>query len=144
MTAEKAEKSNLRKFHLNPLRLVRHRGHKRTHQIGLDPDIWLTSVANRRLSPVERDGISATDVVGVKETDIGPKVWTSEYGFLLETVVKGPEEEKDPAIYRPLQRSEGGRPGTEKGPAFVGANNFHRYRWFREEQSKVTVQAEKC
>ena len=34
-----------------------------SHQIGLDVDIWLTPMPNRRLSPAERDGISATDVV---------------------------------------------------------------------------------
>src|SRR3989440_9105535 len=34
-----------------------------SHQVGLDADIWLTPMPERRFSAVERDNISATDVV---------------------------------------------------------------------------------
>ncbi len=34
-----------------------------SHQIGLDADLWLTPMPDRRLSPTERDEMSATDVV---------------------------------------------------------------------------------
>src|SRR5712671_6404168 len=33
-----------------------------SHQIGLDADIWLTAMPNRRLSQAERESISATEV----------------------------------------------------------------------------------
>lgn len=41
-----------------------------SHQIGLDVDILLTPMSNRRLSPAERDSISATDVVAGDGMDI--------------------------------------------------------------------------
>src|SRR5215469_9170688 len=49
-----------------------------SHQIGLDVDIWLTPMPNRRLSLAERDGISATDVVAGDGMDIDPTAWTPD------------------------------------------------------------------
>src|SRR6516165_11859783 len=46
-----------------------------SHQIGLDADIWLTPMPNRRLSPAERDSIWATDVVASDGMDIDPTAW---------------------------------------------------------------------
>ena len=54
-----------------------------SHQIGLDVDIWLTPMPNRRLSPAERDAISATDVVARNGMDIDPTVWTPQHRLLL-------------------------------------------------------------
>jgi penicillin-insensitive murein DD-endopeptidase len=50
-----------------------------SHQIGLDVDIWLTPMPNRRLTPVERDDISATDVVAGNGLDIDARVWTPQH-----------------------------------------------------------------
>src|SRR5215472_111281 len=47
-----------------------------SHQLGLDADIWLTPMPNRRLSPAERDRTSATEVVAVDGIDIDPTPWT--------------------------------------------------------------------
>src|SRR5881628_2355068 len=46
-----------------------------SHQVGLDADIWLTPMPNRRLSRNEREQISATDMVRQDRRDIDPKVW---------------------------------------------------------------------
>ena len=81
-----------------------------SHQIGLDADIWLTPMPNRRLSQAERDGISATDVVAQEGMDIDPTVRTPQHRLLLEAVAREPLVERvfvNPAIKRALCR-EGG------------------------------------
>src|SRR4029077_6353474 len=59
-----------------------------SHQIGLDVDIWLTPMPSRRLSPAERDSISATDVVAEDGMDIDPTAWTPPHRLLLEAVAR--------------------------------------------------------
>jgi penicillin-insensitive murein DD-endopeptidase len=81
-----------------------------SHQIGLDVDIWLTPMPNRRLSPAERDRISARDVVARDGMDIDPTAWTPQHRLLLEAVAREPLVERvfvNPAIKRALCR-EGG------------------------------------
>src|SRR6266478_6985 len=65
-----------------------------SHQIGLDADLWLTPMPNRRLSPAERDGISATDVVAGDGMDIDPTAWTPQHRLLLEAVAREPLVER--------------------------------------------------
>jgi penicillin-insensitive murein endopeptidase len=82
-----------------------------SHQIGLDADIWLTPMPNRRLSPAERDAISSTDVVARNGMDVDPMVWTPQHRLLLEAVAREPLVERvfvNPAIKRALCRE--GRP----------------------------------
>src|ERR1700735_3472680 len=82
-----------------------------SHQIGLDADIWLTPMPNRRLSPAERDSISATEVVAKNGMDVDPTVWTSQHRALLEAVASEPSVERifvNAAIKRALCRE--GRP----------------------------------
>jgi penicillin-insensitive murein endopeptidase len=80
-----------------------------SHQIGLDADIWLTPMPDRRLSPTERDEMSATDVV----TADGMRVdaaWTPQHRRLLETVAREPAVARifvNPAIKRALCREAG-------------------------------------
>jgi len=82
-----------------------------SHQIGLDADIWLTPMPNRRLSPAERDRISARDVVARDGIDIDPTAWTPQHRLLLEAVAREPLVERvfvNPVIKRALCRE--GRP----------------------------------
>jgi penicillin-insensitive murein endopeptidase len=72
-----------------------------SHQIGLDADIWLTPMPDRRLSPAERDSISATNVVTRDGMYIDPTVWTPQHRRLLEAVASEPLVERvfvNPAI----------------------------------------------
>jgi penicillin-insensitive murein endopeptidase len=81
-----------------------------SHQIGLDADIWLTPMPNRRLSSAERDRISATDVVAGDGMDIDQRAWRPQHRLLLEAVAREPLVERvfvNPAIKRALCR-EGG------------------------------------
>jgi penicillin-insensitive murein endopeptidase len=78
-----------------------------SHQIGLDADIWLTPMPNRRLSPSERDEISASDVVAADGMDVDAATWTPQHRRLLEAVAREPLVERifvNPAIKRALCR----------------------------------------
>ena len=81
-----------------------------SHQIGLDGDIWLTPMPDRRLTREERDNMSATNIVAADGLDIDPQVWSPAYRKLYETVAKRPEVARifvNPAIKRALCREAG-------------------------------------
>ncbi len=50
-------------------------GHK-SHQIGLDVDIWLMPMPDRVLSQEERENISASDVVAADGKHVDDKIWS--------------------------------------------------------------------
>ena len=105
-----------------------------SHQIGLDADIWLTPMPKQRLNPVERDDISATDVVAKNGMDIDRKVWTPPHRRLLEAVAREPLVERvfvNPAIKRALCR-EGGSERTwlAKIRPWWGHNDHFHVRLF--------------
>ena len=80
-----------------------------SHQIGLDADIWLTPMPDRRLSPAERDTVSATDVVGPDGLEVDA-AWTPQHRRLLETVAREPQVARifvNAAIKRELCREAG-------------------------------------
>ena len=81
-----------------------------SHQIGLDADIWLTPMPDRRLSPAERDEMLATNVVAADLNDIDPSVWRPQHRRLLEAFARSPEIARifvNPAIKRALCREAG-------------------------------------
>src|SRR6201985_3234676 len=47
-----------------------------SHQVGLDADVWLTPMPDRRLSREEREEMSAVMMVRSDRLDVDPKVWT--------------------------------------------------------------------
>jgi penicillin-insensitive murein endopeptidase len=80
-----------------------------SHQIGLDADLWLTPMPDRRLSPTERDEMSATDVVGADRMEVDA-AWTPQHRHLLEAVAREPAVARifvNPAIKRALCREAG-------------------------------------
>jgi len=84
-------------------------GHE-SHQIGLDADIWLTPMPERRLSTAERDEIPATNIVGADGNDVDPSVWKPEHRKLLEAAAKTAGVARifvNPAIKRALCREAG-------------------------------------
>lgn len=54
-----------------------------SHQIGLDADIWLTPMPDRRLTPAERRDTSAISVLKEGTLRVDPGVWTAAHGKLL-------------------------------------------------------------
>ena len=80
-----------------------------SHQIGLDADIWLTPMPNRRLSVAERDEMSATDVVAPDGNAVD-EAWTPQHRRLLEAFAREPQVARifvNPAIKRELCHEAG-------------------------------------
>jgi penicillin-insensitive murein DD-endopeptidase len=81
-----------------------------SHQVGLDADLWLTPMPSRRLSPAERDEMSATDVVTADLMDVDPSAWTPQHRRLLQAAAREPALARifvNPAIKRALCREAG-------------------------------------
>ena len=55
-----------------------------SHQVGLDADIWLTPMPDRRLTEQEREELSATSMLAADQVSVDPKVWTDAHVRLLK------------------------------------------------------------
>lgn len=76
-----------------------------SHQIGLDADIWFTPMPNRRLTPSERENMSATSLVNEKTHRVIDKLWTPAHERLLKRAASYPEVERilvNPGIKKKL------------------------------------------
>lgn len=81
-----------------------------SHQIGLDADIWLTPMPNRRLSEKEREEISATSMLAGDDISVDPKVWTPGHVALIKRAASYHEVERilvHPAIKKALCEAAG-------------------------------------
>jgi penicillin-insensitive murein endopeptidase len=61
-----------------------------SHQLGIEADIWLTPMPERRLTPGERDEMPATNIVAANGLDADPSTWTPQHRKLLETAARSP------------------------------------------------------
>jgi penicillin-insensitive murein DD-endopeptidase len=68
-------------------------GHK-SHQIGLDVDIWFMPMPDRVLSAKERDDISAPNLVAADGKRINDKIWSSADIAFIRTASEQPEVER--------------------------------------------------
>lgn len=68
-------------------------GHN-SHQIGLDADIWLTPMPDRRLSAKEREELPATSMLAPDGIYVDPKVWTVNHARLILRAASYPEVER--------------------------------------------------
>jgi penicillin-insensitive murein endopeptidase len=101
-----------------------------SHQVGLDADLWLTPMPNRELSRVEREEMSATNVVREDKKDIDPKVWTPGHLAVIRAAAKEGEVERifvNAAIKKALCReASGDRAWLHKVRPMWGHNyHFH-------------------
>ncbi|MCI0599028.1 MAG: penicillin-insensitive murein endopeptidase [Beijerinckiaceae bacterium] len=65
-----------------------------SHQIGLDADIWLTPMPGRELSRLEREEMSAVNMVRADRLDIDPLKWTPDHLAVIRVAAA------DPAVQR--------------------------------------------
>src|SRR3954462_2478691 len=85
-----------------------------SHQVGLDADIWLTPMPNRRLSREEREETSAVMMVREDRRDIDPKVWTPNHLAVIRDAAQEPTVERifvNAAIKKALCREAKGDRG---------------------------------
>jgi penicillin-insensitive murein DD-endopeptidase len=82
-----------------------------SHQVGLDADIWLTPMPNRRLSRNEREEMSAVMMVRPDRLDIDPKVWTPSHLSVIRAAAQEQSVERifvNAAIKKALCREASG------------------------------------
>ena len=81
-----------------------------SHQLGIEADIWLTPMPERRLSREERDEMPATNLVAANGLDVDPSVWSAAYVKLFEALAKEPQVARmfvNAAIKKALCRDAG-------------------------------------
>ena len=99
-----------------------------SHQLGLDADVWLTPMPGHRMSRLEREETSATDMVRSDRLDIDPQVWTPAHMRLIRLTAQQPEVARifvNAAIKKALCREAGGDRGwlTKVRPMY--GHNYH-------------------
>jgi|GEM_PF-862378 len=80
-----------------------------SHQIGLDVDIWLKPMPDRRLSRAERQTMSAVSMIKDRRT-INSAIWTPQHFKLIKRAASDPRVARifvHPAIKQALCRSAG-------------------------------------
>jgi penicillin-insensitive murein endopeptidase len=81
-----------------------------SHQIGLDADIWFVPMPGRKLSPDERETMSAVSLLMTGRLSVDPAKWSGRFPRLLKQAVSYPEVERifvSAAIKRELCQSAG-------------------------------------
>lgn len=101
-----------------------------SHQIGLDADIWLTPMPERRLTRLEREEMSATNVVREDRLDIDPRTWTPQHAALIRAAAQDRNVARifvNPAIKKALCRDAGANRSwlTKVRPMFGHNYHFH-------------------
>jgi penicillin-insensitive murein endopeptidase len=90
-----------------------------SHQIGLDADIWLTPMPNRDLSRLEREEMSAVNMVRPDRLDVDPAKWTSDHLAVIRAAAQDPEVQRifvNAAIKKALPRGHGQSFMARQGP----------------------------
>jgi penicillin-insensitive murein endopeptidase len=105
-----------------------------SHQLGLDADVWLTPMPDRRLSREEREMMSATDMVRPDRLDIDPSRWTPKHTALIRAVAREPEVARifiNPGIKKALCREAGSDRAwlSKVRPTFGHNYHFHIRLW---------------
>ncbi len=101
-----------------------------SHQIGLDVDIWLTPMPDRKLSRREREEMSAVNMVRPDGVDVDRSVWTHGQLAIVRAAARDPGVERifvNAAIKKAMCReATGDRSWLHKVRPFYGHNyHFH-------------------
>jgi len=99
-----------------------------SHQIGLDADIWLTPMPNRRLSRAEREEMSATNMVRDDGLDIDPARWTPQHTALIRAASSERGVARvfvNPAIKKALCREAGADRSWLTKVRPIWGHNYH-------------------
>jgi penicillin-insensitive murein DD-endopeptidase len=102
----------------------------KSHQVGLDVDIWFTPMPDHAQSREEREFGSATDVVAPDLLDVDPEVWTHRHTELIRTAAQDPVVTRilvNAAIKKALCREAGADRAwlSKVRPWYGHAEHFH-------------------
>ena len=81
-----------------------------SHQVGLDADIWLTPMPDRRLSEKEREDLSATSMLADDKVSVDPKIWTDAHVRLIKRAASLCERRADLRASRHQEGAVRGHP----------------------------------
>jgi penicillin-insensitive murein endopeptidase len=79
-----------------------------SHQLGLDADIWLTPMPNRKLSRKEREDLSAVSMLASDKLSVDPAKWSDARARIIKRAASTSEVERifvHPAIKKKLCES---------------------------------------
>ena len=82
-----------------------------SHQVGLDADVWLTPMPNRRLTNKEREDIAATSMLDKTELAVDLKIFTADHVKLIKRAASYGDVERvlvHPAIKKALCKAADG------------------------------------
>jgi penicillin-insensitive murein endopeptidase len=99
-----------------------------SHQIGLDADIWLTPMPNRRLSRDERENMSAINLARSDWMDVNPEVYSKAHLAIVRLAAKQPEVARifvNPAIKVAFCRDAGADRAWLSKVRPMWGHNFH-------------------
>jgi penicillin-insensitive murein endopeptidase len=105
-------------------------GHK-SHQIGLDVDIWFMPKPDRTLTREEREKISAINLVADDWKHINPKTWTPAHIAFIRTAAEQPEVERvlvNAAIKKELCQVDKGKAWMAKVRPWYGHHDHIHVR----------------
>lgn len=81
-----------------------------SHQIGLDADLWLSPMPKERVSPLQREEMSATNVVAADWLDVDPAKWTRAHFTIIRAAAQEPAVQRifvNAAIKKAMCREAG-------------------------------------
>ena len=99
-----------------------------SHQSGLDADIWLTPMPDRRLSAREREEMSAVDVVEPGPHEVHEDRWTAAHGRLIRRAALDARVERifvAPGIKKKLCETMGSDRGWLRKVRPYYGHNYH-------------------
>jgi penicillin-insensitive murein DD-endopeptidase len=100
-----------------------------SHQVGLDVDIWLTPMPDRRLTREEREEMSALDMVRADGLAVDPSHWSEKQAGVIKAAAEEPDVERifvNAAIKKALCERHKGESWMTKVRAYWGHNyHFH-------------------
>jgi penicillin-insensitive murein endopeptidase len=101
-----------------------------SHQVGLDADVWLTPMPNRRLSREEREEMSAVMMVRSDRLDVDPNTWMPSHLAVIRAAAQEPSVQRifvNAAIKKALCREAKGDRGwlSKVRPMYGHDYHFH-------------------
>ncbi|GGC80976.1 penicillin-insensitive murein endopeptidase [Chelatococcus reniformis] len=99
-----------------------------SHQLGIEADIWLKPMPNRRYRASDREEVSSDNLVRPDRLDIDPSVYSPAHVALLKTAASEPQVTRifvNAAIKKALCRDAGGNRSWLRKIRPMWGHNYH-------------------
>lgn len=116
-----------------------------SHQVGLDADIWLTRMPDRRLTQQERRDTSAISVLKQGELTVDPKIWTPQHAKLLARAASYNSVERlfvHPGIKKAMCETYGNDPASN--PWMIKIRPYYGHHYHFHIRMKCPADSPNC